>query len=152
MSLYHAIGRLIAPFRVGLFTAHNYVIKVPRAKVLVFNEEDEMLLLKSWGAQPHWGLPGGGAKRKEAPVDAARRELYEEVRLDIPVAQFTYVTTLQYRYPAPIFRVTVQKRAVPDVSSVPRETVDLRWFSIKGLPSDRSPLVDLALKELSKMD
>lgn len=152
MRLYYLIGRLSSPFQLAFFAIYNKVFHVPRARVLVWNEHKELLLVRSWGGKPQWGLPGGGVMRNEQYVDAARRELYEEVGLGLAVEAFTYVATLHYQYVAPIFSVTVLKDALPAAPHNPREITDLRWFSVDGLPTDLSPLVLLALKNLSKTD
>jgi 8-oxo-dGTP pyrophosphatase MutT (NUDIX family) len=151
MTIYHRVGRLIAPLRVGMFNLYNYVFHTPRARLIVLSEDGkELLLVKSWGAQPYWGLPGGGLKRGESPADAARRELYEETGLDVFQDDLTYVTTLRWQYEAPIFMLRVSKFSVSDTTQSPREIVDLEWFPIDELPEDLSPLVPIALKSLSK--
>lgn len=46
--------------------------------------------------RPGLGLPGGGLNTGEAPAAAARRELFEEVGLDLQPARFRPVTQLAY--------------------------------------------------------
>lgn len=147
---YRAFGMLVGPFRVAGFYLYNLMFRVPRARVLVWNEHNELLLVRNWGGRRQWSLPGGGVKRSEQHIEAARRELYEEIGLDIPLAEFTYVTTLNAQYEAPIFSVSIVKSLLPKDSHNPREITDLRWFSVDTLPSDLSPLVPPALKKLSK--
>ena len=52
------------------------------ADVLLRDEEGRVLLVKPT-YKPGWDLPGGMAEANEAPDDAARRELKEELGLDI---------------------------------------------------------------------
>jgi 8-oxo-dGTP pyrophosphatase MutT (NUDIX family) len=118
----------------------------------VWNEKEELLLVRNWGGKRQWSLPGGGVKRKERPLEAAKRELYEEVGLNVPLQKFDYVSTFFYQYEAPIFVVTVAKDDLPIKPHNPREITDQRWFPSKELPSDLSPLVSIALKYLSKND
>lgn len=150
MSLYYLIGRLSSPFQLAFFAIYNKLFHVPRARILVWDESGELLLVRSWGGKPQWGLPGGGVQRNEQPTGAAKRELFEEVGLDLPIEAFTHEMTLHYQYEAPIFSVTVSKSALPATPHNPREITDLRWFSVDELPADVSPLVLLALKNLSK--
>lgn len=52
------------------------------ADVLLRDEEGRVLLVKPT-YKPGWDLPGGMAEANEAPDDAARRELKEELGLDV---------------------------------------------------------------------
>jgi ADP-ribose pyrophosphatase YjhB (NUDIX family) len=52
------------------------------ADVLLRDEQGRVLLVKPT-YKPGWDLPGGMAEANEAPDDAARRELKEELGLDI---------------------------------------------------------------------
>ena len=52
---------------------------------MVFNAKGELLLIRnSYGRRHLFVLPGGGIKRGESPEAAARREVKEEVGLDVP--------------------------------------------------------------------
>ena len=44
-----------------------------RSRVLIICG-DEVLLLKGWLSTGRWGLPGGGIRRGEDPVEAVLRE------------------------------------------------------------------------------
>lgn len=152
MRLHYFIGRISSPLQLAFFALYNRVIHVPRARVLVWSENDELLLVRNWGEKQQWGLPGGGVERGESPEVAAKRELYEEVGVDIAVETLTYVATIQYQYEAVIYATRIAKDVVPSKPHNPWEITDLQWFSPKNLPADLSVLVPLALKKLSKTD
>jgi len=47
----------------------------------VFNDKNELLLIRhSYGRSDLYMLPGGGVDKNESPIDAAYRELQEEVQ------------------------------------------------------------------------
>lgn len=60
------------------------------ADVLLRDEEDRILLVDP-KYKPDWDLPGGMAEGNEAPASAARRELKEELGLDLQVHELLCV-------------------------------------------------------------
>ena len=55
---------------------------------LIFNEADEVLMIRTHKWSNLWGIPGGKIKWGEASVDALRREIKEETNLDISEIKF----------------------------------------------------------------
>ena len=51
--------------------------------VLTRGDGAVLLVRHTYGRTDEWELPGGGVKRREAPPDAARRELREELGIDV---------------------------------------------------------------------
>ena len=150
MKFYYFIGRLISPFALLGFWIHQKLFHTPRARVMVISEKNELLLVRSWTGKNNWGLPGGGVERNERPTEAAKRELFEETGIAMPVDAFTYLTTLHYKYQAPIYTVTVQSHQLPPSAHNPWEITAIAWFPVDDLPENISPLVKLGLKALSK--
>lgn len=60
------------------------------ADVLLRDEAGRVLLVKPT-CKPGWDLPGGMAEANEAPDDAARRELREELGLDVTLHRLLVV-------------------------------------------------------------
>jgi 8-oxo-dGTP pyrophosphatase MutT (NUDIX family) len=54
------------------------------AAKVVYRDERERVLLVDPTYKPHWDLPGGMAEANEPPLQAARREVREELGLDMP--------------------------------------------------------------------
>ncbi|MGH4011630.1 MAG: NUDIX domain-containing protein [Pseudonocardiaceae bacterium] len=55
------------------------------ADALLHDQQDRILLVDP-KYKPDWDMPGGMAEANEPPVDALRRELKEELGLDIPAS------------------------------------------------------------------
>lgn len=53
------------------------------ARAVITDEQHRILLVHTMGSRPRWGLPGGIVHLNESPRDAARREIREELGLDI---------------------------------------------------------------------
>ena len=146
MRWYYLLGRVSSPVQLTFFYLFNRIFHVPRSRVLVWNERGELLLVRNWGGKRQWALPGGGVERNEEPIAAAKRELHEELGIDLPLADFSYVETVHYQYEAIIFRVQIRAAMLPNTPYNPWEITDMQWFSLKNLPADLSPVVSLALK------
>jgi 8-oxo-dGTP pyrophosphatase MutT (NUDIX family) len=152
MRFHYFVGRVLSPLHASFFIVYNKLFRTPRARVLVWNEDNELLLVRNWAGTQQWGLPGGGIEGKERPVNAAKRELYEEIGVGMPLENFIHVATLHQQYEAWIYAVTITSGAIPAKPHNPWEITDIRWYSPENLPADISPLVPLALKQLSKLD
>jgi ADP-ribose pyrophosphatase YjhB (NUDIX family) len=59
---------------------------------VIFDDQDRLLLLEhSFRAEP-WGLPGGFLNRGERPDQTLRRELHEEVGLEVSSLDLVFVS------------------------------------------------------------
>jgi 8-oxo-dGTP pyrophosphatase MutT (NUDIX family) len=133
---------------------HTKISGQERARVVVYNEHDEVLLVRGL-IGPNWSLPGGGIEKGELPVDAVARELLEETGLKLAVVDLELVAVLRkplipVNYVAHIFVGSTKKTHLPKIPHNPREIIELAWFDPKHLPHDTSPLVHAALESLSK--
>jgi 8-oxo-dGTP pyrophosphatase MutT (NUDIX family) len=66
----------------------SYYQSLPKKRmgsgVIIRNKKGEILLLKT-SYKDHWEIPGGGVEENESPLQAAEREVYEEIGLNIKI-------------------------------------------------------------------
>ena len=116
------------------------------AGALIFNDEGQVLLLKHrFRAGTGWGIPGGFLEEGEHPEQALRREMREEVGLEL--AQVEIFTSRTFRKPRQV-EILFRARANADVSSQTMEVERAEWFSPhslpNGLPQDQRVLIERA--------
>jgi 8-oxo-dGTP diphosphatase len=104
--------------------------------------EDRILLVRHTYGRRAWDLPGGSIKRGEAPVEAARREMDEEIGLGdadwVKIGELQ--TTVDHRNDTiHCFRAAVAH--VPKLRLDPGELATAGWFRRSDLPADLSPYV-----------
>ena len=98
--------------------------------VCVLEHEGAVLFL--W--QPHregWSLPGGLMEKGEEPADAVRREVAEEIGLDIdPGDPVTVRVDAQHQGIDVVFRVELDRRPELELATEARKA---RWFTPEEL-------------------
>jgi 8-oxo-dGTP pyrophosphatase MutT (NUDIX family) len=107
----------------------------------VLTDGDQVLLVRHTYGSRLWDLPGGGRRRGERPVDAARREMHEELGLQID----------DWRALGQLLARTERHRQTIDVYgaelSSPALELDLgeleiaAWFERERLPLDTATFV-----------
>ena len=120
------------------------------AGAIIFNQAGEVLLLKHrFRAGSGWGMPGGFLERGEQPIDALRRELREE--LDLEVNDVEIFTARSFRKPKQV-EILFRGRAEGPITPRTMEVERSEWFSLdalpEGLPRDQKRLVEQAAKSV----
>ena len=118
------------------------------AGAVIFNDKGEVLLLKHrFRAGSGWGLPGGFMETDEQPIDALRRELREEIALEVDDVKVLAVRS--FKKPKQV-EVLFRARANKQVKSQTMEVERAEWFAIdslpEGLPRDQRRYVERAAK------
>lgn len=112
--------------------------------VVVTNFAGDVLLLRHSYGPKVWALPGGGLKRGEDPTTCARREVFEELGLELGAIEA--IGTLEEElsgapHTAHLFHATCNKRPQPDE----REVIEARYFPSHSLPE---PLGDVTRRRI----
>ena len=118
------------------------------AGAVVFNDKGEVLLLKHrFRPGSGWGLPGGFLEKGEQPVDALRRELCEEIGLEVEEVEIFAARSFEKAQQVEVlFRCRSHGPLAPRTIEVERA----EWFSVdslpQGLPRDQRLFVERAAK------
>jgi mutator protein MutT len=102
------------------------------AGAIIFNDVGEVLLLKHrFRAGSGWGIPGGFLELDEQPEQALRRELHEEIGLDVHhVEIFTARSFKKPRQVEILYRCRANAQVKPQTMDVERA----EWFYLQNLP------------------
>lgn len=116
------------------------------AGAVIFNDKREVLLLKHrFRAGSGWGLPGGFMEQGEQPIDTLRRELREEIGLEVDDVEV--FAARSFRKPKQV-EVLFRARANAQVRSLTMEVERAEWFALdslpQGLPRDQRVYIERA--------
>ena len=112
-------------------------------KILIECDEKFLLIRNSYGVD-HWTFPGGGVKKRESPENAVKREVNEEVGVEInPVVLGQYFNTRHYtKDTVYCFYAKVDSF---DFRIDESEVTEAKWFSEPEIPQFRSAAVEEVL-------
>lgn len=119
------------------------------AGAIVIDDHGRLLLLKHvFRTGSGWGIPGGFIQAGEQPEEAVRRELREEVGLELEHVEIALIRTLHNTQQIEIIYYCRPKgEAQPQSVEVERAA----WFSLQALPEtlsgDQRWLIERALSD-----
>jgi len=131
-----------------LLTESRFTVTVG---AVVFDSRNRVLLLHHrFRPGSGWGIPGGFIHPQEQPEEAIRRELREEIGLEIESAGISFVRTLQkYQQVEIIFRCIPKGIPLPQGFEIKRA----EWFDLNSLPDglsdDQRGLIQRAMERRS---
>ena len=106
------------------------------AGAVVVDRQGRVLLLKHvFRTGSGWGIPGGFMEKREQPDEAIRRELREEVGLEVESLEIVIVRMLEKsRHLEIIFRCRPRGQAKPRSNEIKNAS----WFALDALPRELS--------------
>ena len=106
------------------------------AGAIVTDGSGRVLLLKHrFRPGSGWGMPGGFLEEEEQPEEAVRRELREEIGLE--VEQLTLVLTRTFKTPRQV-EIVFRCQAVGNPEQLNFEIEKAAWFAPDELPEELS--------------
>ncbi len=120
---------------------------VPRQRVgvalVTFNMDEEVLLLRHvFRSDNPWGLPGGWVGRNESPADGLRRELLEEIDLEVDLGPPLLV---EHESPPSHIVMAYLGWLRPGRMRFSGEILEARWFPLDRLPEPLWPFSHQAI-------
>ncbi|MEQ8412659.1 MAG: NUDIX domain-containing protein [Erythrobacter sp.] len=119
-------------------------VPIAGCAVVIENDAGEILLLRHSYGPRGWALPGGGIGRGEAPEAAARREIAEELAMDLARLDFAgRIEEVLSGSPHTAYLFAAVSDAPPQPDG--REVIEARFFPIDALPE---PLGEITRRRL----
>jgi 8-oxo-dGTP diphosphatase len=142
----------ILPLWVQLF-ATNLIRPRFRAAVaaVVFDELGQVLLFKHTYRKLEWGIPAGGLEHYEQPIDAIKREFFEETGMQIQVERLlTAVSARENHHLGMIYLCKIDGGEFKESL----EISEMKYFPINELPelmlTTEKELIKWVVKELKE--
>ena len=144
------MGLIVRPGMVVGFYVYNKLFDTPRARVILIDDQQRLFLVRHWGSYREWSIPGGGTNKHESPLQAAGREIKEELGVTIAPDRFSHLTTIRLGYVSEVYVAILQPSELPPQPFNRREIVETGWFAPGALPRKVSQIARIALDTLSK--
>ena len=123
------------------------------AGAVITDDRGRVLLLKHrFRPGTGWGMPGGFMSRGEQPEATLRRELREEVELEVENVEL--LTVRAFKVPAQV-EIVFTARAIGETNELNFEIQKAAWFFLnelpKELPKDQVQLIKRALGDGARL-
>ena len=125
---------------------------VTAGAVITDNQGRVLLLKHRFRPGTGWGMPGGFMQEGEQPAEALRRELREEVGLE--VEKLELLITRAFKVPRQV-EIVFTARAIGDTNALNFEIQKAAWFFLNelplGLPKDQVQIIKRALNDGARL-
>ena len=125
------------------------------ATLLALNQKNHLLMIKRTDNN-RWGVPGGAMELGESLEETVKREVREEIGVDVKDLELFGVYSgqdLYYKYPngAEVYNVSVVyiiRNFNEEVIVNPDEHSEYKYFDVRNLPDEISPPIKSILRDL----
>lgn len=125
------------------------------AIALLKNDKDEILMMlrNREPAKGCWAIPGGKVELYERLEDTIKREMKEELGVEIEVTKFLCnVQDInqeeEQHWIMPVYEAKVIEGIV--VNKEPDKHLDLQWFSMNNIPENISFMTKMVINEITR--
>lgn len=139
MRSWELLGRMLYWLTLPLIVVYSRFSK-PRTRVLLLHDS-KLLVVKNWLGSGGWSLPGGGMHSDELPLDAALREVSEELGLVLNASDVVelgaYVSKESRLLHSKYFLFVVQLELEPNITQQRLEIMDSAWIGLTEVKTSR---------------
>ena len=108
-----------------------------RPSIIIFENERLLTLKYNYGGTEVFALPGGNLEFGERLEEALKRELVEELGLEVDVADLKYIAEVHQEKKDTLHMVFLGKilKGVPNINPIETSAESVAWVSIQDLDS-----------------
>ena len=119
------------------------------AKCIIIHNKKVLMIRNTYGHK-RWNFPGGGKKKYETFEQAAIREAYEEVGVQIknPHFLFEYYQALEYKHDSVQCFYAFSETDTFKIDQL--EILEAKWFSLTEIPENRARSVNKIMEVLKQ--
>nr|WP_145157385.1 NUDIX domain-containing protein [Paenibacillus terrae] len=118
--------------------------KLIGSAAIILDAEGRVLLVKHSYGKQNWDLPGGKAEENESAQETAKREVFEEVGMEVLIGNLTGIYyDWDYDIHHFVFLATIKDTRAPQPSSP--EIVECGFYSRDELPR---PISDFTIRRI----
>ncbi len=146
--LVHLWYKIINPFRIAF-----WFITRPRTRAVkcLIEHNGKFVLVRHTYGHKQWTTPGGGVDKNESSEEAVRREMKEELGLELGDVKLvgSYVNVKNFK--TDDIEIFYTKVTEPKVHTDEIEIKEFGWFAPHELPADRFFRVDMLFAKLNEI-